>query len=139
MNAKLLLVDDEPGFVQLTEYHLARHGFDVYAAASGVEALHQARRLLPDVILLDLMLPDIDGVSVCEILRAQPSTAEVPVIVVSALNGMVTRGRSSEAGVQGYFQKPVDYHALGEHIRAVVERHQELLRSRLADPARPNS
>jgi putative two-component system response regulator len=57
--------------------------------------LHQARRLLPDVILLDLMLPDIDGASVCEILRSQPSTADVPVIVVSALDGMVIRGRST--------------------------------------------
>jgi DNA-binding response OmpR family regulator len=74
MKPKVLVVDDETDFVQLTEYNLSRQGFEVYTAFNGVEALHQARRLLPDVILLDLMLPDIDGASVCEILRSPPWT-----------------------------------------------------------------
>ena len=133
MKAKVLLVDDEPDFLQLAEYNLARHGYQVFAAANGVEALHQARRVLPDVILLDLMLPDIDGVSVCEILRAQPSTADVPVIVVSALDGMVTRGRSTEAGARGYFKKPVDLQALADCVRSVVMEQQTLLKSRLIE------
>jgi len=93
--------------------------------------LHQARRILPDVILLDLMLPDIDGASVCEILRSQPSTAEVPVVVVSALDGMVTRSRSAEAGVNCYFKKPVDMNALGERVRLVVAQQQELVKARV--------
>ena len=130
MKAKVLLVDDEPDFVQLAEYNLTRQGYEVFAAANGVEALHQARRILPDLILLDLMLPDIDGVSVCEILRAQPSTADVPVIVVSALDGMVSRGRSSDAGARGYFKKPVDLQALTDRVRSVVAEQQAQNRSK---------
>ena len=131
MKPKVLVVDDEADFVQLTVYNLSRQGFEVYTAFNGVEALHQARRLLPDVILLDLMLPDIDGASVCEILRSQPSTADVPVIVVSALDGMVIRGRSTEVGVKNYFKKPVDLKVLGDCMRAVCEQQQELLKSRM--------
>jgi DNA-binding response OmpR family regulator len=133
MKAKVLLVDDEVDFVKLTEYNLCRQGFEVFTAYNGVEALHQARRILPDVILLDLMLPDIDGASVCEILRSQPSTADVPVVVVSALDGMVTRGRSAEAGVTFYFKKPVDMNVLGDRVRQVIEQHQEQSKSRLAE------
>ncbi len=133
MKPKVLLVDDEVDFVKLTEYNLSRQGFEVFTAYNGVEALHQARRILPDVILLDLMLPDIDGASVCEILRSQPSTAGVPVVVVSALDGIVTRGRSAEAGVTFYFKKPVDMKVLGDRVRQVVEQQQELVKSRLAE------
>ena len=133
MKAKVLLVDDEPDFLQLAEYNLVRQGYEVFAAANGVEALHQARRVLPDVILLDLMLPDIDGVSVCEILRAQPSTADVPVIVVSALDGMITRDRSTEAGARSYFKKPVDLHALADCVASVVTQQQAALKSRLSE------
>ena len=131
MKPKVLLVDDEADFVQLTEYHLAQQGFDVFAAFNGVEALHQARRILPDVILLDLMLPDLDGASVCEILRSQPSTADVPVIVVSALDGMVTRGKGAEAGINGYFKKPVDLKSLGDCLRNIVVQQQEQLKLRM--------
>jgi len=86
MKAKVLLVDDEPDFIRLMQFRLVCRGFDVLCAANGAEALDQARRALPDVVLLDLMLPDIDGFSICEILRSQPSTAGVPVILVSALD-----------------------------------------------------
>src|SRR5262245_52455192 len=117
MKPKVLLVDDEPEFVELIEYNLAQQGFEVLTAANGIEALHQARRVLPDVILLDLMLPDLDGFSVYEILRSQPSTARTPIIVVSALNGPSVCGRSIEVGVKCFFKKPVDLKALGESVR----------------------
>jgi two-component system alkaline phosphatase synthesis response regulator PhoP len=133
MKPKVLVVDDETDFVQLTEYNLLRQGFEVFTAFNGVEALHQARRILPDVILLDLMLPDIDGASVCEILRSQPSTADVPVIVVSALDGMVSRGRSAEVGVACYFKKPVDMGALGDRVRLICEQQKDALKSRLTE------
>ena len=121
MKPKVLVVDDEADFVELLEYTLGQQGFELFAARNGVEALHQARRVLPDVILLDLMLPDLDGFSVHEILRSQPSTAAIPVIVISALSGPTVCGRSIEAGVRGFFKKPVDAKALGESIRELYE------------------
>jgi len=132
------VVDDEPDFVELAQYNLAHRGYEVFTALNGIQALHQARRVLPDLILLDLMLPDIDGASVCEILRAQPSTADVPVIVVSALDGMITRNRSAEAGVCGHFKKPVDAGALEDCMQQALKQKQERLRTRMnEDKAAP--
>jgi two-component system alkaline phosphatase synthesis response regulator PhoP len=116
MKLKVLVVDDEPEFIELFTYNLANEGFDIFRAGNGMEALHQARRVLPDVVLLDLMLPDIDGFSVCEILRAQPSTADVPIIVVSALASPSACGRSIETQVVCHFKKPVDFKTLGNAI-----------------------
>lgn len=140
MKPKVLLVDDEADFVQLLEYNLSQQGFEMFSATNGVEALHQARRVLPDVILLDLMLPDLDGFSVYEILRSQPSTAAIPVIVISALSGPSTCGRSIEAGVACFFKKPVDLQALGDSVRNLCEQHGELTRLRVGgDGERPES
>lgn len=130
MRRKVLLVDDETEFVELVEYNLGNREFEIFTAFNGVEALHQARLVLPDVILLDLMLPDIDGVTVCEILRAQPSTADVPVIVVSALDGMIMRGTRAEPGINCYFKKPVDFRMLGKRVRELCKQHREHLKSR---------
>jgi CheY-like chemotaxis protein len=133
MKPKVLLVDDEPEFVELLRHHLGSQGCDVHPAFNGVEALHQARSLLPDVILLDLMLPDIDGASVCEILKSQPSTADIPVVVVSALDGMVMRNRSAEAGVARFFKKPVDFSALAQCVRGLVEDRESEIKKQMSD------
>src|SRR5436305_10539963 len=118
MKPKGLVVDDESDFIHLLKYNLEHQGFEILAAANGVEALNLARRELPDVVLVDLMLPDIDGFSVCEILRSQPSTSKVPIIVVSALDGDYVRNRGVQAGVACCFKKPVDMKVLGDSIRS---------------------
>ena len=69
-----MIVDDENDFIELLQYKLAGHGYDLIVANDGVHALSQARTLKPNLILLDILLPDLDGLSVCEILRRQPST-----------------------------------------------------------------
>jgi DNA-binding response OmpR family regulator len=136
MKTRVLVVDDESEFIELLKYNLEHQGFDVLSVANGVEALNVARRELPDVVLMDLMLPDIDGFSVCEILRSQPSTANVPIIVVSALDGDFVRGRSIQAGVACCFKKPVDMKALGESIRSTCELWQESIKAELAEENR---
>jgi len=103
---------------------------------STVAGLFLARRELPDVVLIDLMLPDIDGFSVCEILRSQPSTSKVPIIVVSALDGEYVRSRGIKAGVVCCFKKPVDMKVLGESIRSNYELRQESVRLELAEDDR---
>lgn len=133
MKPRVLVVDDESDFIQLLKYNLEHQGFDILAAANGVEALNTARRELPDVVLLDLMLPDLDGFSICEILRSQPSTSKIPIIVVSALDGEYVRGRSLQAGVACCFKKPVDMKLLGDSIRSTYELRQESMRVELAE------
>jgi DNA-binding response OmpR family regulator len=131
MKIKVLVVDDEADFRQLLEYNLARQDCEVFTAANGLDALNEARRVLPDVILLDLMLPDLDGFSVCQILRAQPSTAGIPVIIISALSGHTNRARSIELGVTSYLRKPVDLLSLGHSVRAAFRLQQEELITRM--------
>jgi DNA-binding response OmpR family regulator len=122
MKPKVLVVDDEVEFAQLTEYNLSRQGFEVHTALSGVEALHQARRVLPDVILLDLLLPDLDGDCVSEILHSQPSTAGVPIVVVSALD----RTGATRAGTNLHFQKPVAMDVLGDCLRGLCAQQRRM-------------
>lgn len=131
MKPRVLVVDDESDFIQLLKYNLEHQGFDILTATNGVEALNIARRELPDVVLIDLMLPDLDGFSVCEILRSQPSTSTVPIIIVSALDGEYVRSRGIRAGVSCSFKKPVDMKVLGESIRMNYQSRQESLRAEL--------
>src|SRR5580765_2934756 len=102
MSAKILVVDDEPEMVELLSFNLQRRGYDVLAATNGLEALNKARQHLPDLILLDLMLEGLDGYSVCEILRRQPSTATVTVIMLTALTGQIARANGMEAGANDF-------------------------------------
>ena len=136
MKPRVLVVDDESDFIELLRYNLEGQGFDILTASDGMQALNLARRELPDVVLVDLMLPDIDGFSVCEILRSQPSTSQVPIIVVSALDGEYVRSRGIQTGVACCFKKPVDMKALGESIRSNYEIRLESMRAEVAEDTR---
>jgi two-component system alkaline phosphatase synthesis response regulator PhoP len=104
--AKILAVDDEPELTDLMQYHLLRAGHTVTTAANGWEALDCIRRERPDLILLDLMLPDLDGFGVCEILRRDPRTATIPIIIVSAWASDDSRNLGLELGALDYLTKP---------------------------------
>jgi two-component system, OmpR family, alkaline phosphatase synthesis response regulator PhoP len=115
MVSRILIVDDENDFIELLQYKLAGHGYDLIVANDGVHALSQARLLKPDLILLDILLPDLDGLSVCEILRRQPATKKIPVIFMSALSSEVTRRTASMQAVD-FFTKPLDLERLLQRI-----------------------
>jgi DNA-binding response OmpR family regulator len=104
--AKILAVDDEPELTDLMHYHLVRAGHEVTTAANGWEAIHAVRANRPDIILLDLMLPDLDGFGVCEILRREPATATIPIIIVSAWASTDSRNLGLELGALDYITKP---------------------------------
>jgi CheY-like chemotaxis protein len=115
MVPRILIVDDENDFIELLQYKLAGHGYDLIVANDGVHALSQARQLKPDLILLDILLPDLDGLSVCEILKRQPATKKIPVIFMSALSGDVTR-RTVAMHADDFFTKPLDLPRLERRI-----------------------
>jgi DNA-binding response OmpR family regulator len=106
MHHKILVVDDEPDIVELVSFNLRGEGYDVVTAANGLEALNQARANLPDLIILDLMLPELDGLSVCEILHKLPSTAPIPVIILTAWKGELPRMIGLDTGAEDYITKP---------------------------------
>jgi DNA-binding response OmpR family regulator len=106
MAAKILIVDDDPDMVELLQLALTEAGYSARAATTGTEALAEAQRLSPDLVILDLMLPDLNGFSVCERLRRQPGTASVPIVVITGLGGRFPQLVTSEMGVNAYVNKP---------------------------------
>jgi len=115
MVPRILIVDDERDFVELVQYRLAGLGCEFIVANDGVQALSQARQWKPDLILLDILLPDLDGLSVCEILRRQPATKKIPIIFVSALSGEVTK-RTASLQAEDFFTKPLDLQRFEQRV-----------------------
>jgi|SRR5258708_30299285 DNA-binding response OmpR family regulator len=124
MTSRILLVDDENDFIELLQYKLAGHGYDFIVANDGVHALSQARLCKPDLILLDILLPDLDGLSVCEILKRQPATKDIPVIFMSALSSQVTR-RTVAMQAADFFTKPLNLPLLEQRIADLLHREPE--------------
>src|SRR5258708_38807834 len=102
MSAKILVVDDEADFVELVSFNLKQAGYEVITANTGLDGLFKARRFLPDLIVLDLMMEGIDGYSVCEILRRQLSTKTMPIIIVPAIAGQLARLNGLAVGADDF-------------------------------------
>ena len=122
MNAKILVVDDEPDALELVRFNLKQAGFEVCTAADGEEALKQARLALPDVILLDIMLPEVDGLEVCKILRRDSATAAIPIIMLTAKAAEIDRVLGLELGADDYVTKPFSPRELVLRIKAILRR-----------------
>ena len=121
MSAKILLVDDETDMLEMMAYNLGAQGHQILTAVTGLDAVHNAQRLVPDLIVLDLMLDGIDGFSVCEILRAQPSTGRVPVLVVTALGGQIARLNALAVGATDFLSKPFSPQELIRRVQDILD------------------
>lgn len=130
MGKRILIVDDEPDFSELVQYRLQEEHFDFATATNSTDALNTAWDQPPDLILLDLLLPDLDGLSVCEIFARHPATQHIPVIMITAVGSDVTRFSAEVAGARHFFAKPVDFEKLKNCIRALLD---------LPAPARPGA
>jgi CheY-like chemotaxis protein len=119
---RVLVADDEPPIRLLCEVNLALAGLDVLQAADGQEALELARSQAPDLILLDLMMPRLDGWTVAEELAADKRTRGIPVLFLTARATMADRRRAEELGALGYILKPFDPVGLGPLVTEVVAR-----------------
>lgn len=122
MKPKILVVDDEPEAVELVEFNLKQAGFDVTSAADGAEAVKKARAQPPDLVVLDLMLPEIDGLEVCKILRRDPATASIPILMLTARASEVDRVLGLELGADDYVTKPFSPRELVLRVRKLIER-----------------
>jgi len=122
MATEILVVEDERDIRNLVVLHLTRDGFRCRTASNGVEALREVKRARPDLVVLDLMLPEIDGLEVCRRLRQDASTAATPIIILTAKADEVDRIVGLEMGADDYVVKPFSPKELVARVRAVLRR-----------------
>ena len=122
MKQKILVVDDEPDAIELIEFNLKQAGYDVVTAADGAAALKKARATQPDLVILDIMLPEIDGFEVCKLLRRDPATAAIPILMLTARAAEIDRVLGLELGGDDYVSKPFSPRELVLRVKKILER-----------------
>lgn len=118
----VLLVEDDPDIVRLVTHYLEKDGFQVQAALSGPLGLAAVRKRKPDAVILDLMLPDMDGYEVCKRLRSDPSTSTVPIMMLTAKGDETARVVGLEIGADDYVTKPFSPKEVVARVRALIRR-----------------
>ncbi len=119
---RILIVEDDPDLRELLSYELTQEGFSVDATAFGAEALRMCHRQTPDLVLLDLMLPDYSGLEICRALRRSPETEDVPIIFLTACGADADRIQGLEVGADDYVSKPFQMRELTLRIQALLRR-----------------
>jgi phosphate regulon transcriptional regulator PhoB len=126
-NKKILVVDDEKDIVELLQYNLEKENYKVDIAYSGEKCLEKVKTNHPDLILLDLMLPEIDGLEVCKILKNDPLTSSIPIIMLTAKGNETDIVLGLELGADDYIPKPFRLRELLARIKAVLRRSNEMV------------
>jgi two-component system, OmpR family, alkaline phosphatase synthesis response regulator PhoP len=119
---KILIADDEPDILEIVEYNLQNEGYEVATAKNGNEAIDQAKRFNPDLIILDIMMPGKNGIEVCNILRMQPAFNDTLIIFLTALSDEGTEVKGLETGADDFITKPVSPKVLISKVNALFRR-----------------
>lgn len=117
---KILVVDDEVNITQILEFSIGAEGYEVISAANGEEAIDKARREQPDLIILDIMMPKIDGYEACRILKSNPLTKSIPVVLLTAKGRDIDKRLGYEVGATDYIVKPFSPNKLIERIHQLL-------------------
>ncbi len=137
MGRKILVVDDEPVLVETIAYNLEQAGFSVTTAADGSSAIEAAHREMPDLIILDIMLPEMDGLEVCRQLRRDSETATTPIMMLTAKGDEIDKVVGLEVGADDYVTKPFGRRELLARVRALLRRSEYVPADN--EPARQNA
>lgn len=117
---RILIIDDEESIFEVIEGLLLREGYDLTYVSSGKEALNQIEDILPDVILLDLMMPEMDGLETCQHIKANQRWCHIPIIMVTALSSKEDLARSLEAGADDFLSKPINSIEMRARVRSML-------------------
>jgi len=119
---RVLIVDDDPDIVRLVRYNLSHSGYEVQSAGTGREALELVQKQPPDLVVLDVMLPDVDGLEVCRTLRQQPSSRRIPILMLTARGEEIDRVVGFELGADDYVAKPFSPRELVLRVKSILRR-----------------
>ncbi|MEO6729939.1 MAG: response regulator transcription factor [Ferruginibacter sp.] len=119
---KILIADDEPDILEIIQFNLQAEGYEVFTAKNGNEAIDEAKKHHPDLIILDIMMPGKNGIDVCNILRLQPTYKETLIVFLSALSDEGTEIRGLEMGADDYLTKPISPKVLISKVNALFRR-----------------
>ena len=119
--ARVLVVDDEPDLIRILEFGLRAAGYQVEIAVDGQEGLKKAREIRPDIILLDLMLPKLDGYKVCRLLKFDERYRQIPIIILSARTQEGDQALAKEMGANRFVTKPYEFGEILAHIEALLK------------------
>ncbi|MDO3694041.1 response regulator transcription factor [Wenyingzhuangia sp. chi5] len=122
---KILLVDDEPDILEIVGYNLKKEGYDIYTAENGLEAVSQAKKVQPHLILLDVMMPEMDGVEACEKIRELPDMGDVIISFFTARGEDYSQVAGFDAGADDYITKPIKPKLLISKIKSLLRRIKE--------------
>lgn len=120
---KILIVDDEPDILELIEYNLKKEGYQVYSARNGQEAVAEAKKTLPDLIVLDIMMPKMDGIEACRIMRTMPEFKNTFMVFLTARSEEYSEIAGFNVGADDYIAKPIKPRALVSRINAILRRN----------------
>ena len=119
---KILLVDDEPDILEILSYPLKNEGFQVFTASNGLEAIKLAKDIQPELIVLDLMMPEMDGIEACEIIRKDPKTSNTLITFLSARGEDYSKIAGFNAGADDYITKPIKPKVLVSKVKSLLRR-----------------
>ncbi len=122
---KILIVDDEPDILELIEYNLKKEGYQVFTATNGQEAVNEAKKVLPDLIILDIMMPKMDGIEACRILRSLPEFKNTFMVFLTARSEEYSEIAGFNVGADDYIAKPIKPRSLISRINAILRRNSQ--------------
>lgn len=120
MSNRILVVEDDAGALRLVSYTLEAEGYEVLTATNGLQGLRKAQNDKPDLVILDVMLPGIDGFEICHRLRAESGTAQLPILMLSAKARDVDKATGLNVGADDYLAKPADPSDIVSHVKALL-------------------
>jgi len=126
---KILLVDDEPDIIEFLSYNLKKEGFNIFTAQNGIEAIKKAKEIKPDLILLDVMMPEMDGIEVCEKIREISEINETIIAFLTARGEDYSQIAGFDAGADDYITKPIKPKVLISRIKALLKRTEKKIKT----------
>lgn len=123
---KILVVDDEPDILEIISYNLIKEGYEILTAKNGIEGLEKAASFKPDLVILDIMMPKMNGIELCKILRSKPEYNDTLIILLTALSDESSQIKGLESGADDYVNKPISPKVLVSRVNAIFRRiHKE--------------